>query len=83
MYIYTTKLLGMAQKVTLLFKEENVDFAKREAKRRGTSMSKMLDEHLDLLKRIHKKMKNAKNDPFIEKFGGMLKSDKNEDAKSR
>jgi hypothetical protein len=73
----------MAQKVTLLFKEENVDFAKREAKRRGTSMSKMLDEHLDLLKRIHKKMLHAKTDPFIEKFGGMLKSDKNEDAKSR
>jgi len=73
----------MAQKVTLLFTETNVEFAKKEAKRRGTSMSKMLDEHLDILKRIHKKMSNAKPDPFIKEFGGMLKSDKNEDAKSR
>lgn len=73
----------MAQKVTLLFKEENVEFAKREARRRGTSMSKMMDEYLEMLKRIRKKMSHAKPDPFIEEFAGMLKSNKEEDVKSR
>lgn len=67
----------MAQKVTLLFKEENVNFAKKEAKRRGTSMSKMLDEYLDLLKRIDKKMKSEKLHPYV-KEGGMISTGKNE-----
>ncbi len=68
----------MAQKVTLLFKEENVDFAKREAKRRGTSMSKMLDEYLDLLKKVEKKMKSEKLHPFVKEVGGMINTGKNE-----
>jgi len=68
----------MAQKVTLLFKEENVDFAKREAKRRGTSMSRMLDEYLDLLKRIDKKMKSEKLHPYVKEVSGMINTGKNE-----
>ena len=68
----------MSQKVTLLFKEENVNFAKKEAKRRGTSMSKMMDEYLDLLKKIDKKMKSGKLHPYVKEVGGMINTGKNE-----
>lgn len=73
----------MTQKVTLLLKSENVSFAKKSAKKSGRSMSKMVDEYLDILKRIDKKMKNEKLDPFVQKFGGMISTGKNEDVKSR
>jgi hypothetical protein len=68
----------MSQKVTLLFKEENVNFAKKEARRRGTSMSKMMDEYLDLLKKIDKKMKSEKLHPYVKEVGGMINTGKNE-----
>jgi hypothetical protein len=73
----------MAQKVTLLLKEENVEFAKKSSKKTGKSMSKTVDEYFDLLKRIDEKMKNEKIDPFVKKFGGMISTGKNEDIKSR
>lgn len=73
----------MTQKVTLLLKTENVKFAKKDAKDRGTSMSKMFDDYLDIRKRIDKKMENEKLDPFVKKFGGMISTGKNEDIKSR
>ncbi len=46
----------MTQKVTLLLKSQNINFAKKSAKKSGTSMSKMVDEYLDLLQRIDKKI---------------------------
>ena len=73
----------MTQKITLLLKEDNVKFAKKMAKQKGGSVSKMFDEYLDLLKRIDEKMKNEKLDPFAKKFGGMISTGKNEDVKSR
>lgn len=73
----------MTQKVTLLLKSDNINFAKKNAKRSGRSMSKMVDEYFDLLQRIDKKMSKAKSDPFIKEFGGMINTGKNEDIKAR
>jgi hypothetical protein len=71
----------MTQKVTLLLKEENIRFAKKSARVSGKSMSKMVDEYLDLLKRIDKKMKNEELGPFAKRFGGMVSTGKEEDIK--
>jgi hypothetical protein len=73
----------MTQKVTLLLKSENVKFAKKDAKERGTSMSKMFDIYTGIRKRMEKKMENEKLDPLVKKFGGMIRTGKNEDIKSR
>jgi hypothetical protein len=73
----------MTQKVTLLLKSENVNFAKNNAKKMGTSMSKIVDDYLDILKRLDNRTKNGKIDPFVKKFGGMISTGKNEDVKSR
>ncbi len=72
----------MTQKITLLLKSKNINYAKKEAKRRGTSMSKMMDEYLDLLQRINKKLKEEELHPFVKRFGGMVSSGKNVDVKS-
>jgi len=72
----------MTQKVTLLLKRENVSFAKKNAKKKGTSMSKMIDGYLDVIKQIDKKMKNEKMDPFVKKFSGIVNTGKNEDKNS-
>ena len=42
----------MTQKITLLLKDDNVKFAKKMAKKKGQSVSKIFDDYLDLLKRI-------------------------------
>lgn len=55
---------------------------KKEPKRRKTSMSKMMDEYLDLLQRIDKKMAKEELRPFVKKFGGMVSTGKNVDVKS-
>lgn len=45
-------------------------------------MSKMMDEYLDLLQRIDKKMAKEELRPFVKKFGGMVSTGKNVDVKS-
>lgn len=72
----------MTQKVTLLLKSENVSFAKKNAKKRGTSMSKMVDDYLGVIKKIDKKMKNEKMEPFVKKFSGIVNTGKHEDKNS-
>ena len=73
----------MTQKVTLLLKSNNIRFAKKNAKGKGKSMSKMIDEYLDLLQRIDKQLSKEKDlDPFVKEFGGMVSTGKNEDLKS-
>jgi hypothetical protein len=72
----------MTQKVTLLLKSSNVKFAKQSAKQKGKSMSKMVDEYLDLLQRIDKKLGEEELDPFVKRFGGMVSTGKNVDVKS-
>ena len=72
----------MTQKVTLLLKSENISFAKKNAKKKGTSMSRMVDDYLDVIKRIDKKMKSEKLDPFVKKFSGIVNTGKNENKNS-
>jgi len=72
----------MTQKVTLLLKSSNIQFAKKSAKKKGKSMSKMMDEYLDLLQRIEKQFSKEKLHPFVKEFGGMVNTGKNEDIKS-
>ena len=72
----------MTQKVTLLLKSENISFAKEAAKRKGKSMSKMVDEYIDLLQRIDKQLSKEKLHPFVKEFGGIVNTGKNEDIKS-
>lgn len=72
----------MTQKITLLLKSQNINFAKKSAKRSGTSMSKMIDEYLNLFQRIDKKMLEEELDPFVKRFGGMVSTGKNVDVKS-
>lgn len=82
LYICTTKVFIMTQKVTLLLKSENIRFAKKSAKKSGRSMSKMVDEYLDLLQKIDKKMSEEELDPFVKRFGGMVSTGKNVNIKS-
>lgn len=72
----------MTQKVTLLLKEENVKFGKKLAKQKGKSVSKIFDDYLDLLKHIDDQMSTEKLDPWLKKFGGIVKTGKNEDIRS-
>jgi hypothetical protein len=72
----------MAQKITLSLKESNVQYAKKSAKKNKTSVSKMVDAQLDLLKRIDDAFKNTKLDPWVKRFGGIINTGKNEDPKN-
>jgi Family of unknown function (DUF6364) len=72
----------MAQKITLSLKESNVKFAKKEAMRTKKSVSKIVDDYLDLLQRIDAVHKKGKLSPFVKRFGGMVDTGKNEDVKN-
>ena len=72
----------MAQKITLSLKESNVKFAKSTAKKNSTSVSKIVDTQLELLKRIDDEFKNAKPDPWVKRFAGIINTGKNEDPKN-
>lgn len=72
----------MAQKITLSLKESNVKFAKKRAKLSKTSVSKIVDSQLELLKRIEDAFKNEKLSPWVKEFAGMVSTGKNEDPKN-
>lgn len=72
----------MAQKITLSLKESNVKFAKRQAGKTKISISKMVDEYLDLLQRIEAVYKKEKLSPFVKRFSGMVSTGKDENVKN-
>jgi len=72
----------MSQKITLSLNESNVKFAKRKAKTSKTSVSKIVDGQLDLLRRIEEALKKEKLHPWVKEFGGMIDTGKNEDPKN-
>lgn len=72
----------MTQKITLSLKESNVKFAKKTAKLSKTSVSKIVDNQLELLKRIEDAFKNEKLNPWVKEFAGMVNTGKNEDPKN-
>ena len=72
----------MKQKITLLLKDDNVKFAKKMAKKKGQSVSKIFDDYLDLLKRIDEEISKNELHPWVKEMGGMVNTGKNEDIKS-
>ncbi|MEO9021243.1 MAG: DUF6364 family protein [Ginsengibacter sp.] len=72
----------MTKKVTLLLNHDNLKFAKKIAKEKGKSMSKMVDDYFALLKRIDMQFSNEKLHPWVKEFGGMVNTGKNEDIRS-
>ncbi len=72
----------MKQKVTLLLKSTNVRFAKKKAKKKGSSMSKIVDDYFDLLQRIDKQLAAEDLDPFVKEYSGIVNTGKNEDIRS-
>ena len=72
----------MAQKITLSLKESNVRFAKKQAGKTKVSISKMIDEYLDLLQRIDTAYKKEKLSPFVKRFSGMVSTGKDENVKN-
>ncbi|MEP6926683.1 MAG: DUF6364 family protein [Ginsengibacter sp.] len=79
MYVRPNNLI--TQKVTLLLKDNNIRFAKKNAKQKEVFVSKMIDDYLDLLQRIDKQMAKEDLDPFVKKFGGIISNGKNVDVK--
>lgn len=45
-------------------------------------MSKMVDNYLDLLQKIEKRLSEEELDPFLKEFAGIVNSGKNEDIRS-
>jgi Family of unknown function (DUF6364) len=72
----------MAQKITLSLKESNVKFAKKHAGKTKVSISKMVDEYLDLLQRIDAAYGKEKLTPFVKRFSGMISTGKEENVKN-
>ena len=82
MVSHFTKIFLIKQRVTLNFKSTNARFLKKMVKEKKVSISKIVDEYLDLLQRIDKKLSKEKLDPWVKKFGGIVNTGKNEDIKS-
>lgn len=60
-------------KLTLSIPKKDVDFAKKIAKRRGKSVSKMVADYFAGLKRMEEESKNEE-DPLIEELAGVISS---------
>ena len=82
LYICTTNYFFMAQKITLSLKESNVKFVKNHALKTQKSVSKIVDDYLELLKKIDNAYKKEKLNPFVKEFGGMISTGKNETVNS-
>jgi hypothetical protein len=72
----------MSQRITLSLKQANIKFAKKQADRSNTSVSKMVDDYFDLLQRIEMTYRKEKPASFIKGFAGIVNTGKNEDTKS-
>jgi hypothetical protein len=61
----------MNTKLTLSIPKREVDFAKRIAKKRGKSVSKMVEDYFSELKRVEEEAKKV-NDPLIIDLAGII-----------
>ncbi|MCU0388424.1 MAG: DUF6364 family protein [Chitinophagaceae bacterium] len=61
----------MNTKLTLSIPKREVDFAKRIAKKRGKSVSKMVEDYFSELKRVEEEAKKV-NDPLINDLAGII-----------
>jgi len=53
--------------------KKDVDYAKKIAKRRGKSVSKMVEDYFAGLKRMEEESKNEE-DPLVEQLAGIISS---------
>lgn len=53
--------------------KKDVDYAKKIAKRRGKSVSKMVEDYFAGLKRMEEESKNEE-DPLVEELAGIISS---------
>jgi hypothetical protein len=63
----------MNTKLTLSIPKIEVDYAKKIAKKRGKSVSKMVEDYFAGLKRIEEECKNDE-DPLIRELAGVISS---------
>lgn len=82
MVSHFTNFFLMKQRAILNFKSTNAQFLKKMVKEKKVSISKIVDEYLDLLQRIDKKLSQEKLDTWVKKFGGIVNIGINEDIKS-
>ena len=66
----------MSAKLTILCKEENIEFAKRYARKKNTSVSAIVDELLEVLRYREKNplSESLPEHPFVKKYAGIVKS---------
>ncbi len=72
----------MVQKITLSLKESNVKFIKNHAAATKKSVSKIVDDYVDLLHKIDLAAKKEKPNAFVKEFSGMISTGKNETKNS-
>lgn len=68
----------MANRITLMMNESNIKKAKKIAAGRGISVSKMVEDYIELLDKIDQRIKKDGLSPFVKRFGGMVNTGKNE-----
>ncbi len=66
----------MQQKLTITLKDANKIFAKKYAKKHNTSISELVNEHFELLRKIDDSLKKEKLVPLVKQFSGVVKSGK-------
>ena len=65
-----------------MMSEANIKKAKKLAARRGTSVSKIVEDYIILLDKIEQRLKKDEIHPFVKEFGGMVNSGKDENKKT-
>jgi GTP1/Obg family GTP-binding protein len=65
-----------------MMNENNIRKAKKIAAGRGTSVSKMLEDYIELLDKIEQRLKKEGLSPFVKRFGGMVNTGKTETKQS-
>ena len=68
----------MANRITLMMSEANIKKAKKIAAKRGSSVSKILEDYVVLLDKIEQRLKKEELSPFVKQFGGIVNTGKNE-----
>jgi GR25 family glycosyltransferase involved in LPS biosynthesis len=65
-----------------MMSEANIKKAKKIAAKRGSSVSKILEDYVVLLDKIEQRLKKEALSPFVKQFGGIVNTGKNEKKES-
>ncbi len=72
----------MASKITLLMSEANIKRAKKIAAERGSSVSKIVEDYIESLDLIERRLKQETPSTFVKKFAGIVNTGKTESKKT-